>query len=619
MQVILIGPDKQQILDIMPDETILSALQRYSIPVAAPCGGKGTCGKCRVSVDGLGMILSCQMHLSPEVWRQAGLTSDKPLVVRLPEPVQAQISTDGLLPAMTLNPLVYKGRAEMPEPSLTDQRPDDQRFYDAAGKTIPYSLLPQLPAVMRKSGYKPSYYFRRDTGAIVAFTHENRPEPLGMAIDIGTTTLAAYLCDLGQGIRLASASMLNPQSIFGADVISRIEQAAGGQQKALRQTIVRAIGDLAGRLIDKACRKTGFNYQREDIAHLVLAGNTTMIHLLAGFPADAIARSPFIPVSLQALTLTAADLELSLNPHAVCQLLPSIAGYVGADITAGILACGLNHLNDDGGKRASLLLDIGTNGEIVLSGPQGMIACSTAAGPAFEGANITCGMGGVQGAIDQVALTGDDLTWTLIGSDLDKDNPSDSQTLARGLCGSGLVAALAVLLEAGLVDETGRITDEPETLPPLLGKRVCQIDGQAAVILAEAAKSAAGEPIYLSQKDIREVQNAKAAIAAGIALLIEQAGLRPEQIDQVFIAGGFGNYLDVRHAFRIGLLPEALNGRTRAVGNTAGMGALYCLLDQDALKEASAAAEQVTYYELSADRRFTDLYIEAMLFPEGNL
>lgn len=621
MVIIVIEQNTRHELAGEAGESLLAVLQRNGFKVMAPCGGKGTCRKCLVDLDGIGSVLSCQTILSGDLWGRAGLSADEPLTVRLPEPARAQISTDGLLPELTLDPLVFRGQVSLPEPSLSDQRPDDERFADATGLTVPFALLPQLPDALRRNGFAPAFYFRRDLGEVVRFIAPDRPEPLGMAVDIGTTTLAAYLCDLDSGERLASTSMLNPQGIFGADVISRIEQAANGQQQALRQAITRAVGDLAGRLVDKACRKTGRDWQRDDIAHLVLAGNTTMMHLLTGLSADAIARSPFIPVSLQSRTVTAAELGLPLSPQTVCQLLPSIAGYVGADITAGILACGLHRLNRDGGSESALLLDIGTNGEIVLAGPAGMIACSTAAGPAFEGANITCGQGGIQGAIDDVFLEQGDLAYTLIGNGSDKSGVSASADapLARGICGSGLVAALAVLLDSGIVDETGRITDEPEDLPPQLARRVCQMNGQAAVMLAEAGQSASGEMIYLNQKDIREVQNAKAAIAAGIQLLIGQAGLTPGQVGQVYIAGGFGNYLKVEDAFRIGLLPEQLRGRTRAVGNTAGMGALYCLLERDAMREAARAAEQVTYYELSADRRFTDLYIEAMMFPEIEL
>ena len=616
MQLSIIEMDRQETIAAEPGDFLLSVLRNHGYKITAPCGGKGTCRKCEVELVGIGKVLSCQTRVSEDLWQTAGLSLDQPLLIRLAEPVTAQISTDGLLPSIHPDPLVFKGVVRLPQPTLADQRPDDERFCAATGRTLPYRLLPQLPGILRQTDFAPAFYFRSDTGAVIRLAKPDCPEPLGMALDIGTTTLAAYLCNLATGERLASTSMLNPQSSFGADVISRIEQAALGHQQDLQKVICRAIGDLAGRLVDKASRKTGRSLQREDIAHLMIAGNTTMVHLLTGLSADAIARSPFIPVTLQTMTLSAAELNLPLLPNAVCQIMPSISGYVGADITAGILTCGLHRLNEDGGSRSALLLDIGTNGEIVLAGPKGMVACSTAAGPAFEGANIACGMGGVQGAIDKVGISGDDLTYTVIGDNGANQSGENVKVLARGICGSGLVAALAALLDTRLVDETGRITDEPEELAPELGRRVTEINGQTAVILVDADMSATGQAIYLTQKDIREVQNAKAAIAAGILLLVEQAGLKPEQVDHVYIAGGFGNYLDVEHAFRIGLLPEEMHGRTRGVGNTAGMGALYALLVQDALTEAAEAADKVTYYELSADKRFTDLYIEAMMFPE---
>jgi len=398
-------------------------------------------------------------------------------------------------------------------------------------------------------------------------------------------------------------------------VISRIDQSSVSPEArhALRASIAGAIAGLADRLAVKAGHKLGMNISTDDIVHYVFAGNTTMLHLLTGLPAAAIARAPFIPVSRRAMTLPAAELGLPLAADAVCQLLPSISGYVGADITAGILACGLHHLPP--GQNA-LLLDIGTNGEIVLASPNGLIACSTAAGPAFEGANILCGMGGVQGAIDSMACREGDLVYTTVGESNGNGKDNGQSIRPLGICGSGLVAAVAVLLDCGLIDETGRITDEPANLPASLRQRLIQYQEQAAILLVPREISATGHPIILTQKDIRELQNAKAAIAAGISLLIQQAGLRPDQIDRTYIAGGFGNYLDAAHAFRIGLLPRELRGSTRAAGNTAGMGAILCLLDHTALAEAESIARSVGYFELSGDKRFTDLYIEAMMFPE---
>jgi uncharacterized 2Fe-2S/4Fe-4S cluster protein (DUF4445 family) len=604
MDIRVIESGRQQLLQGPAGDNLLVFLRRNHQVVHAPCGGRGTCGKCTVEIDGIGPVLACQVSLSPDLWAQAGLSDGQTLTVRLPDPVRAQISTGGILPDLEVSPLVYRGTARLPSPRLDDQRPDDRRLADATGKSVPFYLLPELPVVLRESNFAPTFWFRGDTGQILRFVGPDDGGPLGMALDIGTTTLAAYLCDLGSGRQLASASMLNPQRSFGADVISRIEQAAAGHRADLQRVLARAVGELSGRLLELSGRQSGRTRPIEDIAHLVIAGNTTMVHLLAALPADAIARTPFIPVTVSAITASAAELGLPLHPAAVCQILPAISGYVGADVTAGLLACGFDQMAEQAGN--TLFLDIGTNGEIVLATPGGLIACSTAAGPAFEGANITCGLGGVDGAIDRVFIQDGDLACSLIGP------PGP----ARGLCGSGLVAAVAMLLDLGLLDETGRITDDPEQLAEPLRRRLARIDGQEAIILLDETQSATGRPVFLTQKDIRELQNAKAAISAGIALLIEQAGLKAADIERVYMAGGFGNYLGVDHALRIGLLPSELKGRTVSAGNTAGMGALACLLNAGYLERSQGLADRVRYFELSADRRFTDLYIDAMIFPE---
>jgi uncharacterized 2Fe-2S/4Fe-4S cluster protein (DUF4445 family) len=642
MDLIIVDRQKKHKLHAQEGQNLLDFLQRHGFAVQAPCGGKGTCGKCKVEIAGVGIVLACRTLLTAELLEQASRGADGPLIVTLSEPQQAQISTDGLMPEYTLDPQIVKSVVQLPLPSLTDQRSDEERFTDATGAAVPYRLLPELPRVLAASQYRPAFYFQAAQpgrpGEVLRFVSEDSPEPLGVAVDIGTTTLAAWLYDLGSGRRLATAALLNPQQAYGADVISRIEFASASAEngQAIRQSILDALADLAATLIARANDTAAANHaadhvaaanetaecarrlQVNDICHYVLAGNTTMLHLLTGLPAAAIARAPFIPTSLRARGLTAGELGLNVASDAWCQLLPGVSAYIGADITAGVLACRL--------KDPELLLDIGTNGEIVLAGPQGYIACATAAGPAFEGANILCGMGGISGAIAEFAWQDGKLVYNVIngaspirpnGKAAAPANGSRTPSVRpAGICGSGLVAALAVLLDLGVIEPTGRITDEPEELPSDLAGRIIDYHGQPAVVLVEAAESATGEPIILTQKDIREIQNAKAAIAAGIALLISLAGLTPQAVKQVYLAGGFGSYLDVLHAFRIGMLPNELAGRTRAVGNTSGMGAILCLLEGRSLRQAESIAQAVRYYELSGDKRFVDLYVDAMFFPE---
>ncbi len=604
MQLSVVGNGDQNLIEYTPGEILLDVLSRDGYMVPAPCGGKGTCGKCLVEIDGLGQVLACQFILSPDNLESVA----QPPVVRLPDHAAAVIETDGLLPEKPFEPLIYKGTTNLHQPSLADQRPDDLRFLEDSGLEVPLRLLAKLPGQLRRCGFSPTFVARAgrsgQNGEVLRFIQSDQPDPLGLAVDIGTTTLAAYLVDLGTGDRLGSASILNPQSRYGADVISRIEQASQSEAKAreVRQAILAAIVDLAKTLV----LQTGCKDRLLDILHVVLTGNTTMLHLMLGLESAAITKAPFIPASCRALTISASEIGLDLAPDACCQLLPAISAYVGADITAGILATGLL----EPGLGGCLLLDIGTNGEMVAVGPNGAFACSTAAGPAFEGANIRCGIGGVHGAIDEIGWDGRDLTYSQITRSGNGPEP------VRGICGSGLVAAVSSFLECGLIDETGRIEDDPDSLPPALADRIIEIDGQPAVQIAPAKASASGEPIVLTQKDIRELQNAKAAIAAGIDLLLDEAGLDAQSVEHVFLAGGFGNNIDVEHAFTIGLLPKAMQAKTRAIGNTSAMGAILCLQSRTCFEMTQDIVSQVKYFELSGDKRFADRYIDAMIFPE---
>ncbi|NLW10783.1 MAG: ATP-binding protein, partial [Clostridiaceae bacterium] len=415
---------------------------------------------------------------------------------------------------------------------------------------------------------------------------------LGAAFDIGTTTLAAWLYDLESGDRLGVSSRYNPQRSFGADVISRIEKVDkdAGNLAAMQKQIARALAEMAEEMLMTSGLK-GY-----DLHFMSISGNTTMMHILSGLNPSAISRSPFVPVSTSEQLLRASILGIEAAGNPICLLLPSISAYAGADITAGIMACGLFKLE----KENKLLVDLGTNGEIVLSLPSGMTACSTAAGPAFEAANISCGMSGIAGAIDKVWLENGSLKHSVIGG-----------STAKGLCGSGLVSAVATLLQAGIIDETGRLTDEPEELSAELSARCSELEGMKIFWLDRPD----GE-IYLSQRDIRELQNAKAAVAAGVMRLLKQTGTQPEELDEVLLAGGFGYYLNVDDAYTIGLLPSGARNKTKAVGNTSGMGAVACMLNDELRQEAVVAASSVEYFELSSDPVFTELYIEAMMFPE---
>ena len=406
-------------------------------------------------------------------------------------------------------------------------------------------------------------------------------EGLGAAVDIGTTTVAVLLYDLATGKRLGSAGERNAQRGFGSDVISRITACGEGKLPVLCDAIRSQVRELTARL----CRAAGRD--ASELYRAAVAGNTVMEHIYAGFDPTGIGVAPFTPASLFGMRME------KVCPAQETYLCPCVSGYVGGDITAGLLASG-----GDSADGLLLYMDIGTNGEMALGDRNGYLTCATAAGPAFEGAEIACGMDGSPGAIDRVWAENGDVKVHVIGG-----------LQAAGLCGSGLVDAVAALLDLGVIDETGRMADAEE-LSPLLAQRMFFLeDGTSAFRLAGA--------VYLAARDVRQVQLAKAAIRAGAETMLARTGRKAEEIAELVIAGGFGSFLDKDSAIRIGMLPKVDAGRIRHVGNAASAGAALALTPEGEARLA-AFGEKLSYLELSAEREFMDCYIECMMFDEDD-
>ena len=404
---------------------------------------------------------------------------------------------------------------------------------------------------------------------------------LGAAVDIGTTTVAVLLYDLSTGKLLGSAGERNAQRGFGADVISRITACGEGKLPVLRDAIRGQILELTARL----CRAAGRDLS--ELRRAAVAGNTVMEHLYAGLDPTGIGVAPFTPASLF------GEHTEDIGPARETYLCPCVSGYVGGDVTAGLLA--------SGGDRAEgilLYMDIGTNGEMALGDRRGYLTCAAAAGPAFEGAEIACGMDASPGAIDRVRAENGDVLVHVIG-----------ETAPAGLCGSGLIDAAAALLELGVIDETGRMADAEE-LSPLLAPRLFFLeDGQTAFRLAGG--------VYIAARDVRQVQLAKAAIRAGAETLLARAGRKAEDITELVIAGGFGSFMDKNSALRIGLLPRVDPARIRHAGNAASAGAALALAAEGEAQLASFAGK-LAYLELSTEREFMDRYIDCMMFDEND-
>lgn len=404
---------------------------------------------------------------------------------------------------------------------------------------------------------------------------------LGVAVDIGTTTIVAYLYDCGSAARLGVASRINSQATIGVDVISRIKYCSDFEKglEILNKAVVTDINSL----LEELTKGRGIDIN--DIEHIVVTGNTTMLHLLAKLSPVSMGALPFEPESLFGSYYGSAELGLSAT-RAKAYLTPCISAFVGGDITTAILASGLYR-----GEELCALLDIGTNGEVALGNKDILYVTSTAAGPAFEGAQISCGMAGVPGAINRVYPHNGVIETATIG-----------EKKARGICGSGLLDAAALMVSTGLVDETGRIADADETS----GRYIVESDGQPGVEICPG--------VVITQKDIREIQTAKAAIAAGLEALLSHAGRTIEDVSSVYLAGGFGNFMDAASAIKIGLLPRQAAGRIQAIGNAAGTGAIMALLSDEYKNICETIAKTGRHVELGSNPVFFERYIENMYF-----
>ncbi len=598
-------------------QTLLQAANAGGVPVEAVCGGRGTCGKCRViAAEGLAPLTpsertrlsSEEIALGYRLACQAVVTGDVTAVV----PEESRISrvsilSEGVRGSATFEPWVAVHGVRVAGASLDDQVADMdalQRSLAAAGVAglrPTLAALRQLPSALRADdGHVQVIAADEDMVRIVPGSD---PVPLlGIAFDIGTTTVVGYLINLRNGEQLAVASLLNPQTRYGDDVVSRIGYSRDSPNglETLRQAIVQAMNTIIERVTAKAAATP------DDVYGVTVVGNTTMHHLFLGIDPEALARAPYVPAVTVALRLRGADVGLRVYPEAVVWTLPNIAGWVGADTTAVILATSL-HTHAE----PALAIDIGTNGEMALGSRERLITCSTAAGPAFEGAQLSCGMRAADGAIDAVRID-HRVEYHTIG-----DVP------ARGICGSGLVDLVAGMLGASVIDETGMMHDADSLRAAWaeagrdgvdIAERVVQVDRQKGFALVRAEEGAGGRPVIVTQRDVRELQLAKGAIRAGIEILLKELGIRAEDVRHVYLAGAFGNYIRPESALAIGLIPRFPNAQIVPVGNAAGSGARMALLSRGSLREASAVFQHAECLELSGRPDFQAEFAEAMIF-----
>jgi uncharacterized 2Fe-2S/4Fe-4S cluster protein (DUF4445 family) len=418
----------------------------------------------------------------------------------------------------------------------------------------------------------------------------------GVAVDIGTTTVVAKLVDMTNGLLLATQAALNPQTSFGDDVISRINYA---QTDAKLIELHRAIIDCINELTAKLCRQASIDTKQ--IYEMCVVGNTTMNHIFLKLPVVQLGQAPYKAFSLDAKDLSPENTALQMNPAGNIHSVENIAGFVGSDTVAVALAADIYSAKD-----LTLIVDIGTNGEIVLGTADKLCAASCAAGPAFEGARISCGSRAMEGAIEAVIVNDGNIDFDIIGNGSTVLSGSPSKDCPpRSICGSGLIDAVAVLLDLGVIDTTGRFAS-PANLPSAISSRITQQNGQPAFRLAEK--------VILTQKDIREVQLAKAAIRAGIKILQKKIGIEDDDIKQVLLAGAFGNYIRRESALRIGLLPDLPPERIHFIGNAAASGAQMILLSQNCRTQAGKLARKIQYVEIAHEPDFQDVFADSMTF-----
>lgn len=596
---------------VLPGTLLTEAAATVGLAINYPCGGRGTCGKCRVRiVEGNASpddrnVRSLSLDEIADGWRLACQTQVfGPLVVQWSSAAAsaAQILTKTVAQRdrpTARQPIIEVRPVELPPPKRGDDRPDLMRL--EAGLGISLRAGPEVLGVLGQRltdwGYRGVALLRGDE--LVDFLPETQSKALVAAVDVGTTTLAAALIDAQTEQDLAVAARLNPQRRFGDDVLSRI-QACIERPDRLREmsaAVIEAINDM----VNELCRKAGV--PADAICELTIAGNTTMQQLALGITPAGLGRVPFAPVMARGVEARAPDLGISIHPRGRVYVFPVIGGFVGGDTVAGLLA---SDLTSDSGP--SLLVDIGTNGEIVVWDGRRLTAASTAAGPAFEGARILHGMHGADGAIEKVVFDGE-LKCNTIGA-----------AAARGICGSGLIDVAAELLRLGLLTSQGRLLgaeQAPPGTPPDVRNRLIEYEGTSAFLLIEGEQSQHGRPIVVTQRDFRELQLATGAIRAGISILLSQAGLKAEHLQRVVVAGGFGNYIRRHNAQRIGLLPAELAAeQIRYEGNTSLAGARMAALCRAARQSAEELARQTDHVDLSTSPAFASVFAESMLFPD---
>ncbi len=594
--------------------SLLDAARRADLPIRNDCGGQGACGRCLVEVRRGEVSRLKSRHEVPEGRDLAcrTLVGDGDVEVFLPEEsheidLEVTLRPAEALPADYPPPgsLVESVRLELSPPSLDDNVSDARRLVRGLERWrdgdyhLPLQLLRTLPAALRDAEWRPQAVLWSQEGGhrVLGVGPASEGPRCLLAVDVGTTTVKARLLAPGPGW---TASCYNSQVMFGPDVISRIIHCDRDRQEGCPKLQQLVAADIQ-RLMEALLEKHGL--EATDVWGAVIAGNTTMMHLLLGLDPAWIRREPYVGCAYQLPPVDAAAIGLRINPAGRVCCLPSVSSYVGADITAGVLATGLSEM-----ERPSALIDLGTNGEIVVGCREFLVCCSASAGPAFEGGASASGTRARDGAIDS-AWSEDGVRWATIGAGPSGGaGASGGDVPPVGICGTGYIDLLATLLAEGVVDKTGRFHAEAP------GVREGE-DGEAEYVVAPAEQTAHGRDIVLTQADVDNLVRAKGAIFAAGSLLLASLGMQWEDLDSIMLAGGFGERLSLDNAVAIGLLPDVPRDRIRFVGNTSLAGAVMAAGDAACCERMKHIASAMTYFELSTHPDFMDQFVSACFLP----
>jgi uncharacterized 2Fe-2S/4Fe-4S cluster protein (DUF4445 family) len=586
--------------------TLLAAAQSAGVELQSVCGGVGTCGGCkvRVAVGAVSPATATENHeMSREEMAagyrlacQAIAVSDVRVDIppgSLSAPQRVQVEGQEL--NVKLDPVVFAVEVKVAPPSLSDLRSDLSRLNSALAPRngeveVPCEVLAGLPETLRVQHWAARLALRKvGSRCRVVGVLPPRSRMFGLAVDVGTTKLAAYLIDIENGQTVAQKGVVNPQVAYGEDVISRIsfsnQDPAG--QNVMQSKLIEATNHLAADL----CSEAGAVPQQ--IVDAVVVGNTVMHHLFAGLPVQQLGIAPFVPVVSDALEIPAEQIGLALSCGALIYMPPNIAGYVGADHVAMLLGSGIHQ-----SARTVIAIDIGTNTEITLAFRGRLLSCSCASGPAFEGAHIQHGMRAASGAIERVRIIDGEVHTHTIGG-----------VPPVGICGSGIVDAVAEMLYAGVLDNRGNFRRDSTLVHPS--------EGQNKFVLVPARATGHASDIAVTRSDVNEIQLAKAAIRTGIEILLREVGIDSADIDEVVIAGAFGSYLDIRSAVQLGMFPPLAQERFHQIGNGAGSGARQMLISGDQRRTAERIARQIEYVELTNHPAFSERFQTELCFRSG--